>query len=70
MFKGKTGNSLAVQWLGLGTFTAEGTGSVLGGGTKIPASRVAQPKNKNNFFFWKELLGKPVPKIGQVKFGV
>ena len=31
-----SGNSLAVQWLGLCTFTAEGTGSIPGRGTKIP----------------------------------
>ena len=30
------GNSLAVQWLGLSTLTAEGPGSIPGGGTKIP----------------------------------
>ena len=29
------GNSLAVQWLGLCTFTAEGLGSIPGQGTKI-----------------------------------
>ena len=47
-FKKKTftGNSLTVQWLGLYTFTAEGSGSVPGRGTKIPASRTARPKNK------------------------
>ena len=30
-----SGNSLTVQWLGVQTFTAEGTGSTPGGGTKI-----------------------------------
>ena len=30
------GNSLAVQWLGLRAFTAEGTGSIPGRGVKIP----------------------------------
>ena len=30
------GNSLAVQWLGLCAFTAEGLGSIPGEGTKIP----------------------------------
>ena len=30
------GNSLAVQWLGLLSFTAEGQGSIPGWGTKIP----------------------------------
>ena len=34
MLKIKAGNSLAVQWLGLGTFTAEGLGSFPGWGTK------------------------------------
>ena len=36
--KGMKGNSLAVQWLGLGTFTAEGPGSVpgMGGGDWDP----------------------------------
>ena len=29
------GNSLAVQWLGLGAFTAVGLGSIPGWGTKI-----------------------------------
>ena len=29
------GNSLAVQWLGIGTFTVNGLGSILGQGTKI-----------------------------------
>ena len=30
------GNSLALQWLGLSTFTAKGPGSIPGPGTKIP----------------------------------
>ena len=30
------GNSLVVQWLGLRAFTAEGSGSIPGQGTKIP----------------------------------
>ena len=30
------GNSLAVRWLGLHALTAEGLGSISGGGTKIP----------------------------------
>ena len=40
------GNSLAVQWLGLCTFIAKGTGSIPGQGTKIP--QVVRPKNNNN----------------------
>ena len=35
MFILKFENSLAVQWLELGAFTAEGPGSIPGGGTKI-----------------------------------
>ena len=43
----RTGNSLAVQWLGLHTFTAEGADSVLDGGTKIPqAVRHGQKRMK------------------------
>ena len=38
------GNSLAVQRLGLHTFTAEGVGSIPGQGTKIP--QALRPKNK------------------------
>ena len=34
--RGKGGNSLAVQWLGIGAFIAEGPGSVPGEGAKIP----------------------------------
>ena len=30
------GNSLVVQWLGLGAFTAKGLGSIFGLGTKNP----------------------------------
>ena len=37
---------LAVQWLGLSTSTAGGTGLIRGWGTKIPASPMAWPKNK------------------------
>ena len=33
------GNSLVVQQLGLGTFIAQGLGSIPGGGTKIPKPR-------------------------------
>ena len=34
-----TGNSLAVQWLGLCALTAAGQGSIPGWGTKIPQAR-------------------------------
>ena len=40
-------NSLAVQWLGLHAFTAEGPGSIQGWGTKIPqAMQCGQKKKK------------------------
>ena len=42
-----TGNSLAVQWLGLRAPTAEGVGLIPGQGTKIPqATRRGQKKKK------------------------
>ena len=45
VLKQMTGNSLAVQWLGLCTFTAEGLGSISGQGTKInPAIHAPWPK--------------------------
>ncbi len=34
------GTSLAVQWLGLCAFTAEGLGSIPGQGTKTPQAKV------------------------------
>ena len=34
--KTQYGNSLALQWVGLHTSTAEGPGSIPGWGTKIP----------------------------------
>ena len=43
------GASLAVQWLGLGAFTAEGPGSIPGWGAKIPqAVQRGQFKKKKN----------------------
>ena len=50
-------NSLAVQWLGHGAFTAEGAGSIPGQGTKIPQA-AAQPKKKGKeigFFVLKSI---------------
>ena len=42
-----TGNSLVVQWLGLQTSIAVGTGSLSGQGTKIPHSGcMVRPKTK------------------------
>ena len=40
------GNSLAAQWLGLHTLTAEGPGSVPARGTKIPQSASEAKKQK------------------------
>ena len=41
----ESGNSLAVQWLGLSAFTAEGPGSIPGQGTSIlQAARHSQKK--------------------------
>ena len=40
------GNSLAVQWLGLGSFTVEGLCWIPGRGTTDPTSCVAQPINR------------------------
>ena len=41
------GNSVAVQWLGLHAFTAEGAGSIPSQGTKIPqAAEHGQKKQK------------------------
>ena len=37
--KSRIRNSLALQWLGLCAFTAEGPGSIPGWGTKIPLAR-------------------------------
>ena len=43
----QSGNSLAVQWLGLCIFTAEHPGSILGRGTKIlQVLRCSQGKKK------------------------
>ena len=40
------GNALAVQWLGLRAFTAEGTGSIPGRGSKIPQTVLCGQINK------------------------
>lgn len=44
------GNSLAVQWLGLLTFTAKGLGSISGQGTKTPRHvvRLTSPPKKQD----------------------
>ena len=46
---GSSGNSLAVQWLGLGAFTAVPVDSVPGQGTKIPQTRQYGQKKKWKF---------------------
>ena len=44
------GNSLAVQWLGLGAFTAKSLGSIPGQGTKIQQDTWhSQSKKKDGF---------------------
>ena len=48
MFKTEFSGDLGVR-LGLGTFTAEGTGSILGWGTKIPQAMWCGKKKKKNF---------------------
>ena len=48
-----SGNSLAVQWLKLHTSTAEGTGSILGQGTKILNAKWHK-KKKISIFLQKE----------------
>ena len=41
-------SSLTVQWLGLRTFTADGTGSIPGWGTKIPQVQGQKKKKRKN----------------------
>ena len=40
------GNSLAVYWLELGTFSAMAWGSIFGQGTKIPTGQAVRQKEK------------------------
>ena len=42
------GNSLAVQWLGFCTFTAEGMGSIPGRGTKVLQAKWPKTQNKQS----------------------
>jgi len=44
-------NSLMVQRLSLGSFTAGASASIPGRGTKIQQTKWCSPKNKNDFFF-------------------
>ena len=52
-------NSLAFQWLGLGTLTVQGLGSIPGWGTKIPQAQWFDQKKEDGeycsmFIFWNE----------------
>ena len=42
-------DSLVVQWLGLGAFTAEDLGLIPGGGTKIPQALPVWPEKKKRY---------------------
>ena len=46
--KHNPGDFLVVQWLGLWAFTAKGTGSIPGQGTKIPQAVQCSPPPKSN----------------------
>ena len=47
------GRSLAVGWLGLGTLTAEGPGSIPGQGTRVPQARQwGQKESKRTLTFF------------------
>ena len=71
------GNSLAVQWLGLHVFTAEGAGSVPGWGIKIPQAawwpkrEKKKKKRKKSATFPKFLISSdctfPLPQIRQTQ---
>ena len=53
-----TGNSLAVQWLGPCTFTAEGLGSIPGRGTKILQAAWPKPKkiSQCHYYIYNECI--------------
>ena len=54
----RRGNSLAVQWLGLCTFTAEGRGSVPGGELRCPKPRsMAEKKKREDMAVQDQLAG-------------
>ena len=58
--EGKSGNSLAVQWLGLCASTAGGPGSIPGRGTEIPqATRHSQKQKKESQSFFGVSQGLP-----------
>ena len=56
--EGNLGNSLAVQWLGLGASMAGGPGSIPGWGTKIPqATWHSQRKKEGNLADYNNMDG-------------
>ena len=57
------GNSLAVQWLGLHDFTAEGEGSIRGRGNKIP--QAPQPKKRKKKKKKEKCRGDPCPSLAR-----
>ena len=60
--KGREGNSLVVQWLGLCTFTAQGLISLPGWGSEIPQDRQCRPKKERRKRTRKPALpGPPLP---------
>ena len=54
-----SGNSLAVQWLKLHTSIAEGTGSILGQGTKILNAKWQKKKKRFLFSSRKKISTRP-----------
>ena len=59
-------NSLTVQWLGLYTRTAEGPGSILGWGTKIPQTMEHDQKEKKKKILCRHVINDGVITIGHM----
>ena len=66
----KVGNHLAIQQLGVCIFTAQGPGSILGQGTKIPQG-LGQDLGHSQFFFFlikkKSLFGSKICQRNRVQ---
>ena len=62
--KGREGKSLAVQWLGLCTFTAQGLTSTSGWGSEIPQDRQCRPKKESRKRTGKPALPGPLSPLG------
>ena len=62
-FPKTNGNSLAVQWLGLDTFTAESVGSIPGRGTKILQAAWHGQKKKKKKKLIQKCSRKHFPKV-------